>query len=491
MVNDPKEDNDLENNDNSETEELSETDESTEESTVEEAESTASGDEDSDLELAENEQSLTEATDEVEDAVLVEDDELLENDAEVVSEPELAEPEVTEVAATPEPQPAKKSGMGAVFGGLIAGAIGFLAATFGVPEGWPNATQSEDSELAEQLAAATTGLASANEGLAAQTSRSDELQAELETLKQSIATASDGQEAAPSVDIEPINAAIASVTAELGSVTSQVSESAAQFESVESSLAEITSSLSALEESFGGFEERLAAVEERPSTLTFDGSEAMEAQLQTFRAELDAVTAAARAEIEASNERASLIEAEALAAAEEAEARASQIEAEALAAEELANQRAAVAEIKAALESGGPFNEALAVLPDAPSELSAVAEEGVTTLASLQSDFPLAARTALASDEAVPEDADAGDKLAAFLRRQTNARSLAPKEGDDTNAILSRAEATLNEGDLEAALAELGSLGEGPKSAMSSWVESAQARVAALVAADALLSATN
>lgn len=479
MVNDPKDDNDLENLDNPENEALSETEKSTDEEEDHAAESSESESEPSEGELAAEGDIVPEETDDVEDAVLVED-----ANGESSEEADATETEVVESVPAPEKQSGGNSSLGMVFGGLIAGGIGFLAATFGVPDGWPNGTQPQDDELREQLAATT-------EDLAAQSSRSDALQADLEALTEALASASPGSESASSGEINQISETVDSLSTELGAVSGRLAETASGLEDFDASLGDIATALSTLKESLDGFEERLAVLETRPSVVAPDGSAAMESQLQAFREELDAVTAAAREEIEASQERASLIEAEALAAVEEAEARASQMEAEAVAAEELANQRAALAQVTAALESGGPFVDAIAAFPDAPEILTAVAEDGVATLSALQSSFPAAARSALSSAEAVPEDAGAGDRLAAFLRRQTNARSLAPKEGDGTDAILSRAEALLNNGDLDATLAELEALAEAPKAAVSSWVEMAQTRAAALMAASSLPSALN
>ena len=75
------------------------------------------------------------------------------------------------------------------------------------------------------------------------------------------------------------------------------------------------------------------------------------------------------------------------------------------------------------------------------------------------------------------------DRFTAFLRRQTNARSLAPREGNDPDAILSRAEAALSSGDLPAALTELDALPENARAAMDGWIADASARADALAAA--------
>ena len=122
----------------------------------------------------------------------------------------------------------------------------------------------------------------------------------------------------------------------------------------------------------------------------------------------------------------------------------------------------------------------------APPALSDHAETGVPALVALQQDFPKAARAALATAQTVPDDASTGQKFTAFLKRQTNARSLSPRDGDDADAVLSRAEASLAEGDLKGALGEISALPEPAREAMQTWLNDAQRRDAALAAVNAL-----
>ena len=87
-----------------------------------------------------------------------------------------------------------------------------------------------------------------------------------------------------------------------------------------------------------------------------------------------------------------------------------------------------------------------------------------------------------ATDPAATSE-NAADRFAAFLRRQTNARSLAPREGDDADAILSRAEAALSAGDLPTALSELDALPDSARTTMEGWISDAADRAAAVSAA--------
>jgi hypothetical protein len=167
-----------------------------------------------------------------------------------------------------------------------------------------------------------------------------------------------------------------------------------------------------------------------------------------------------------------------------AQSRAAEISAEdAAEARARADRRALIAGLILAADSGAPAADdlgRLATLADVPAALAPMAD-GLPTLAALQAAFPAAARAALAAAPP-PPDAGATDRLIGFLRAQTGARSLAPREGQDTDAILSRAEAAVRGGDLTAALSEIGALPPGPAAALADWRLRAAARHAALVA---------
>ncbi len=156
--------------------------------------------------------------------------------------------------------------------------------------------------------------------------------------------------------------------------------------------------------------------------------------------------------------------------------------------------RSAVRLVQAALESGAPFDRALGELAAAgvevPAELTQDAG-GLPSLDQLRTDFPEAARSALVIAARPAPDAGALDRLGAFLRGQTGARSLTPREGSDPDAILSRAEAALKIGDLSAALVEVRSLPPEVQAPMSSWIASANRLQAALDAATALSATVN
>jgi len=109
---------------------------------------------------------------------------------------------------------------------------------------------------------------------------------------------------------------------------------------------------------------------------------------------------------------------------------------------------------------------------------------------------PAAARTAGAAARAALPVAlrdtageDAVDRFTAFLQSQVGGRSLDPREGDDPDAVLSRAEAALRSGDLDGAITELAALPEGAQAVMAEWTSAAETRRDALAALDAVAAA--
>jgi hypothetical protein len=121
--------------------------------------------------------------------------------------------------------------------------------------------------------------------------------------------------------------------------------------------------------------------------------------------------------------------------------------------------------------------------------LADAAATGVPTLPDLQRAFPDAARAAL--DAALKADMGEGwaDRVAAYLRTQTGARSLKPLEGNDPDAILSRAEAALDAGQVGTALTEIVALPEAAQPALADWSAAAAQREAATAAVAALTTA--
>ncbi|WP_370455446.1 COG4223 family protein, partial [Tateyamaria sp. syn59] len=146
-----------------------------------------------------------------------------------------------------------------------------------------------------------------------------------------------------------------------------------------------------------------------------------------------------------------------------AESTAAQLEAEAAAVAARAQARAVLATVEAALETGEPYADTIEELQAAspvevPEPLVTHAEEGVASRAELIESFPESARAALALARREGLSGEEGGRALGFLRDTFQLRATQPSEGDTVNAVLSRAEAALRDGRLDAALAEIETL---------------------------------
>lgn len=340
----------------------------------------------------------------------------------------LSEPDrpVSSAPESPAPveKPTKRGGfLGLVIGGAVAAGAGFGAAQY-VPNGWPIA---DTSALQAALDAQAKELAALKNQLA----QSNQLEPRLAAL-----------ETNPAPDLAPLTEAVAGLSARLAAIESLPQDGSSASPAAIAALADSVTKLQA----------------------DFDG-------LQNQPADAAATALAAEAE----------------ARLKEAEAQAAQMKAEAEALTQAATARAALGRLQIAVDSGAPFATILPDLGiDAPEALTAHAETGLPSLASLQATFPEAARLAL---EAALR-ADMGDswteRATSFLRSQTGARSLTPREGTDPDAILSRAEAALGLGDLTAAMAELGALPDVAQPALADWRAKAEQRQAGEAALQAI-----
>lgn len=174
---------------------------------------------------------------------------------------------------------------------------------------------------------------------------------------------------------------------------------------------------------------------------------------------------------------------------EQAKVAADQITAEAQAKAKAAEAQAALGQLQAALESGDPYSTALPVLTNAPAILTDNATVGLPTLSSLQTAFPTAARAALEAALRANMGESWSDRVTNFLRTQTGARSLTAHEGNDPDAILSRAEAALGSGDVAKALTEISALPPESQAALADWQALATKRQSAVDAVAALAAA--
>ena len=112
-----------------------------------------------------------------------------------------------------------------------------------------------------------------------------------------------------------------------------------------------------------------------------------------------------------------------------------------------------------------------------PADLQKIAVEGVPRVETLTDNFPEAARAAIAAERSGDSYDGTTQSFLEFLKSQVQARSVTPKEGKDADAVLSRAEAALRDGQLSKAVEELQALQSPAKEAMADWQAKAQQRL--------------
>ena len=331
----------------------------------------------------------------------------------------------------------------AVIGGFLAACLGFLAARSDILDPvLPAALKGPD------IAAITAKLRDAD---AQQASSLSALKAEVAAIDQP--------------DLTPIKAQLTALNAENAALKAELSNREAHLRDLEARLTPLDT--------------RLTTLEKRP--MTDSASKAAIAAYDRELAALSAAIATQRADVE------NLITE---ARATEAEARAS--EENATIATRHADIQAAMTRLQTTLANGAPYQQVLDEMTGAginvPDILKMSAGEGVASLSALAAAFPKAARSALTATRA--EAGDSGG-IAGFFQRQLGARSVQPREGDDPDAILSRAEAALGDGRLDQTLKELAGLPDIARDQMANWVERAATRQTALQAANELAQSLN
>lgn len=138
---------------------------------------------------------------------------------------------------------------------------------------------------------------------------------------------------------------------------------------------------------------------------------------------------------------------------------------------------AAIAALQSALDQGVTPDNARQALEGAGLETPEALTREVPSLDTLQAGFPEAARAALRTSLREESASGAGNPIANFLRAQTGARSVAPREGDDPDAVLSRANAAVEAGRIAEAVTEVETLPEPARTApaMADWLAGATA----------------
>ena len=239
--------------------------------------------------------------------------------------------------------------------------------------------------------------------------------------------------------------------------------------SVEAAMSVTTEAVNAAVERITVLESRKDDLSRRAAEGTSVSMEAYEVVLDSLKSDMENLRSIVLAEVEAARDQAVLISTNAT---------------------RVAVKQALLVRIQRGFESGAPLGKVLDDLAalmqkDVPAALKFV-RNGTPTLLILQSDFPPLARAALATARSEGVSGEAESVWANFLRNQFDVRSVSPKEGNGTDAILSRAEATLGEGRLADTLAELNALPEVVRAELSDWITMAEFRVGALAAAASL-----
>ncbi len=343
-------------------------------------------------------------------------------------------------------EPPRRGGFLPLFiGGLVAAALGAGALYLSHGQGWIDLGGANRADLEARLDA--------------QDARAEEVQQALASAQDNIAA----------LDLGPLTAGAQTLGDAVAGLDARMEELAARLDAAETRLAEVeTQPIPKAElpaEVVAAYEAKLgelqAALDERTAQ--------MQAVLDQRAAGMQAQMEARLADIEAAQEAAADAQKQALEAARNAEA------------------RAALSEIDAALDAGTTYEEALEGLraasdAEVPEALSGTAASGVPSLSELQASFSDAARGALRASTRAARDEGELDPVSAFFRTQLGARSLEPREGDDPDAVLSRAEAAVSRGELSTALAEIENLPEAGRSVMADWVSRAETRLAARTA---------
>lgn len=244
----------------------------------------------------------------------------------------------------------------------------------------------------------------------------------------------------------------------------------------------------ALAAKIADFEARLTTLEKRPLAdaggITGDAAKAYERELRTMRDLLETQ----RSDIEK-------LAAEATARIEGVAQQAATSEEAAAATAKVTGVLVAVSELQSALDNGGAFEATVAGLAsvgvNVPSVLTNAAKVGVPTLVNLQESFPSAARASLAASVKANAGDGAMNKIGSFFRSQVGARSLAPREGNHPDAVLSRTEAALGSGDIAGAIELIAALPNEGQAAMVDWVDGANTRMQAVEAVRNLADSLN
>ncbi|MBM7067214.1 hypothetical protein [Actibacterium sp. 188UL27-1] len=384
------------------------------------------------------------------------------HDHEVEPEPE---PEPAPIAAA---EPPKSRGfVGGLVGGVLAAVFGFIVAQI-FPDNWP--LDLSNSELTTQLNDQQGTIDTLNTSVA---ELSQTVSAQAATVEDGVGQVQNNLSTLHATDTklqERLDGAVAETSGQLAALSDQLAEIATRIDELE------------LRPIAGSDNPAIAAALQAYGDQVASLGEGLTAEVEAAQAGLDERLAAAEAKIEEEIERnRAMVDDRAAAEAAAAEAAAAAAEAQAL------------LEVKSALRDGGPFAEPLSRITsvDIPEAMMAAAETGVPTLPSLKEEMPAVARAALDASRRETVGDEAGDRLTTFFQTQLGIRSLEPREGDDPDAVLSRAEAALWDGNLAQAVETLEALPESGKAIMAEFADQLRIRHEVVAATDALSASLN
>ncbi|WBU53532.1 COG4223 family protein [Paracoccus sp. SCSIO 75233] len=359
-------------------------------------------------------------------------------------------------------------------GGVVAAALGAGAAYYALPKlsspAGEQAQQIDADALTTEAVTAATEAARAEIGtlreetLAAATEAATTAGSEAGTAaaQQIIADMPEGADTTTGMQaalqaqadkIAALEAALADRPASAEQATNAAEEPQAS--------ADLMAELNSLREQLSAQREEIAALTDRPQINPQDVEQIRQlaAGAESVKAEIDAVASQAQEQLAA-------------------------VQSEADAATQRAQAVASVAAIGAALERGGSPEEAVQQLEEAGIDVpEPLAVGDLPTLDQIQTEYDAASRAALrASLEETSGEGGAIGAVGTFLRMQTGARSVEPREGDDPDAVLSRAGAFVAKGELTIALDELSALPPAGQDAIADWKARAEAYIAAQTA---------
>lgn len=325
-----------------------------------------------------------------------------------------------------------------VLGGVVAAGLGSAATIWALPnlpQGWLPQQPAPAASPEVDLAAIRTDAVAAAQNAAAE---------QIDALRAEVATQTQEAQAAPAGPSQE----------DVAALRQQIQDQAARLEELG---ARIEDQASRIEDQAARVEELAARPQVDPDTASrlqslVDQAGALEQQIQT-------ATQAALSQINTAQTEAQRLQE----AAAESTRRAEAV--------------AAIAALQARLDQGVTPEEARQTLEGASLQTPEALTREVPSLNLLQSEFPSAARDALRAALRQDSVQGNGNVVTNFLRAQTGARSVEPREGSDPDAILSRADAAVQDGRIADALTELQSLPEAARSApaMADWLADATA----------------